>query len=113
MLGRYCVGVLAARSKAKEVGRESCAENGSPWQAILATMAVIQDEALVTAIAHACKYPYTTVVGLLLGTSDGKAISVTKAVPLVHHHHQLTLATEAALMQVACYSCALSSLVTS
>jgi hypothetical protein len=64
------------------------------------TMAVIEDQAFVTAIAHACKHPYTTVVGLLLGKSDGKTVTVTKAVPLVHHNHQLTMATEAALMQV-------------
>ena len=54
-------------------------------------------------VLHAAAYPSSTVVGVLLGTVDDRstgAVTVSDAVPLLHHWSELSPAMEAGLALV-------------
>ncbi len=61
---------------------------------------VITPEAYSVLFLHACKYPHRAVNGLLIGTSEGSTVHVTKTLPLFHSHHALLPMLEAALVLV-------------
>lgn len=63
----------------------------------------ITEEAILTILLHAAKYPSRTICGVLLGPDPGKqskAVSISKAVPLFHLSLLLAPCVETALAQV-------------
>jgi hypothetical protein len=64
---------------------------------------IINKEAYLKIILHACKYPSNTVNGVLLAEPDrdkSNKIIITDAVPLFHHWNTLTPMLEVGLQQV-------------
>jgi len=55
------------------------------------------------AIAHCAKYPASTVVGLLVGTTSptNSQVLIEDAIPLLHHWTSLSMALEAGLQLVS------------
>ncbi|EGG08555.1 uncharacterized protein MELLADRAFT_116008 [Melampsora larici-populina 98AG31] len=51
----------------------------------------------IKAILHASKYPHSTVIGLLLGSIENESVSISDAIPLVHHWSDLSPMLEAGL----------------
>lgn len=64
------------------------------------TTYALSEEAYLTVLLHAAKYPSCTVCGVLLGQSVGGAVTVTKAIPLFHLSMLLAPAVDTALSQV-------------
>ncbi|EDQ93046.1 uncharacterized protein MONBRDRAFT_22408 [Monosiga brevicollis MX1] len=64
-------------------------------------MALITSDAYFKLLAHACKYPFDTCLGLLVGQrgADG-SVTVQDVVPVLHSQHQLAMVMHAALAQV-------------
>jgi len=69
------------------------------------TSFVVSEEAYLTVLLHAAKYPSCTVCGVLLGQtgSAGKAI-VEAAIPLFHLSMLLSPCVETALNQVSAHT---------
>ena len=60
----------------------------------------LTEEAYLTILLHAAKYPTCTVCGVLLGKVSSKAFKATAAVPLFHLSMLLAPCVETALAQV-------------
>ncbi len=61
----------------------------------------VAEDAYLTVLLHAAKYPSCSVNGVLLGRkADGKGWNVSAAVPLFHHSQALAPCVETALSQV-------------
>lgn len=56
--------------------------------------------AYLKVILHASKFPYATVTGLLLGTQTAGVVTISDAVPLLHHWTDLSPMMEAGLQLV-------------
>ena len=56
--------------------------------------------AYLKVILHASKFPYATVTGLLLGTQAAGVVTITDAIPLLHHWTDLSPMMEAGLQLV-------------
>ncbi|CAB4443664.1 unnamed protein product [Rhizophagus irregularis] len=70
---------------------------------------IINKEAYLKIILHACKYPSSTVNGVLLaqeevGNDDSNKIIIADAVPLFHHWNTLTPMLEVGLQQIEIYA---------
>jgi hypothetical protein len=61
---------------------------------------VLTEEAYLTVLLHAAKYPSCTVCGVLLGQSTAGGVTVNTAVPLFHLSMLLAPCVETALSQV-------------
>ena len=61
---------------------------------------VITPEAYSVLFLHACKYPHRAVNGLLIGTSEGSTVHVTKTLPLFHRRRALRSTLASALVLV-------------
>lgn len=61
---------------------------------------VLSEEAYLTVLLHAAKYPSCTVCGVLLGQSGAGRVTVDTAVPLFHLSMLLAPCVETALSQV-------------
>ncbi|GAA5922895.1 ER membrane protein complex subunit 8/9 family protein [Sporobolomyces koalae] len=55
-------------------------------------------------ILHASKYPTQTVCGLLLGSSSSNQVSISDAIPLLHHWTELSAMMEVALQLAEAYT---------
>ncbi|WIA11820.1 hypothetical protein OEZ85_011910 [Tetradesmus obliquus] len=64
----------------------------------------LTEEAYLTILLHAAKYPSCTVCGVLLGKVSSKACTATAAVPLFHLSMLLAPCVETALAQVEAYA---------
>lgn len=61
---------------------------------------VLSEEACLTVLLHAAKYPSCTVCGVLLGESGGGRMTVAAALPLFHLSMLLAPCVDTALTQV-------------
>ena len=68
-------------------------------------MVELGQQAYVTLILHALKYPSAAVNGVLLGTVTSAGVSATHAVPLLHQQLSLAPMLEIAMGQVRTKRC--------
>ncbi|PLW29166.1 hypothetical protein PCASD_10917 [Puccinia coronata f. sp. avenae] len=57
----------------------------------------IESLATLKILRHLVKYPHSTVIGLLVGTTDGDALVISDAIPLAHHWLDLSPMLEVGL----------------
>ncbi|KAI5478442.1 hypothetical protein MNV49_005083 [Pseudohyphozyma bogoriensis] len=64
----------------------------------------IESLAYLKPVLHAAKHPSSTVIGLLVGTAEGKKTTIANAIPLLHHWTELSPMMEAGLQMAESYA---------
>lgn len=64
----------------------------------------LQSLAALKTLLHLAKYPHSTVIGVLVGTVERDTVTISDAIPLVHHWLDLSPVLEAGLAMAQVYA---------